>query len=269
MLEIKNTQKDYEHVAKINMLVYGAGGVGKSTFGSTFPKPILFDFENGAKYFKQRGIDIDVIQMKKWFDAEDKAKLASIVDPYETIIIDPIGEAMEILKNDDSLAGKKFRQADGSLTIAGWGELKDRMRTLIKYFRNTGKHVLIIAHVDEKQDEESLVKRPMMLTKLSNELINMVDIVGYFDVMKTDDGEEKRVIRVNPESNRYIAKDRTGALDLLVKPDFDYIYNMIKEKQTEEEPKNEKKKEAPKEEEKEQQELPSEEVVTKNPFDNA
>ena len=39
----------------ILMCVYGEGGVGKTTFCSTAPNPIMADCENGAKYFGLRG----------------------------------------------------------------------------------------------------------------------------------------------------------------------------------------------------------------------
>ena len=42
-INIENTMKDYEDVAKLVMLVYGVGGIGKTTFASTFPNALLID----------------------------------------------------------------------------------------------------------------------------------------------------------------------------------------------------------------------------------
>lgn len=236
-MKIENTQKDYENVASINMLVYGVGGVGKSTFASTFPKPLMFDFENGAKYFKQRGIDLDVVRMNGWFKTEDKKQLAEMVKGYETLIFDPIGEAMEKLIKNPDISGTKYRQSDGSLSMNGWGKVKDEMRTMLKWARDTGKHIVIVAHDSDAPlagSEGAVKKVPLIATKLGAELVNMVDIVAYLDIIQQEGGVEKRVLRVNPADSGYIAKDRTETLGKYVKPDFNYIRDEIKKNQPKE-----------------------------------
>lgn len=203
----------------IIMLVYGNGGVGKTTFGSTAPKPLLVDCENGAKYFGLRGIKMDVAKIATWSDMEGLFDIAKSGE-YKTIIIDPIGELMEKLKRYMVMkADKKLVQSDGSPSMAGWGWLKDTMRSTIKILRDSGVNLLLVAHVSEDKDEEKLVKRPMIMTKISDEIVNMVDIVGYMQVVQVD-GEEKRIIMVDPSSDKYVAKDRTGQLGKIIPPNF-------------------------------------------------
>lgn len=206
----------------IIMLVYGNGGVGKTTFGSTAPKPLLVDCENGAKYFGLRGIKMDVARIGTWSDMEGLFDIAKSGE-YKTIIIDPIGELMEKLKRYMVMKGdKKLVQSDGSPSMAGWGWLKDTMRSTIKVLRDSGVNLLLVAHVSEDKDEEKLVKRPMIMTKISDEIVNMVDIVGYMQVIQVD-GEEKRIIMVDPSSDKYVAKDRTGQLGKIIPPNFSDI----------------------------------------------
>lgn len=206
----------------IVMLLYGAGGVGKTTFASTAPKPLLVDCENGAKYFGLRGIELDVAKVSGWSDMEGLFDIAKSGE-YQTIIIDPIGELMEKLKRFMIAKGdRKLVQSDGSPSMAGWGWLKDTMRNTIKILRDSGVNLLIVAHVDEKPDEDRLVKRPMIATKLSDELVNIVDIVGYMTTSNVND-EEKRIIIVDPTSDKYIAKDRTGQLGRIIPPNFNDI----------------------------------------------
>ena len=245
-MEIQNT-RDYPNVPNINILIYGRGGVGKSTFGATFPKPLFLDFENGVKYFKQRGIEVPVVQFQNFPTKEEQQKVIAYVEKaFETIIIDPIGEAMEkLMKDRELISGAKYRQQDGSLTMAGWGKVKDEMRTFIKALRDTGKNVVIIAHTTVVADGEVQKLRPLLATKLIDELIAMVDIVGYLDVIKMDKNDYKRIIRVNPADERYDAKDRTGALPDTLQPNYQWIYNYIIEKQAKEPAKEEPKEVTP------------------------
>lgn len=207
---------------KIMMICYGNGGVGKTTFASTAPKPLLVDCENGAKYFGLRGIKMDVARINDWTDMKGLFEVAQSGE-YETIIIDPVGELMEKLKRYMVMkADKKLVMLDGSPTMAGWGWLKETMRNTLKVLRDSGCHILINAHVSEQDDEGKILKRPMLMTKLSDEIINMVDIVGYMEVVNTEDGE-KRIIRVDSASDKYLAKDRTGQLGKIIPPNFEDI----------------------------------------------
>lgn len=213
---------DPQEKPKIIMIVYGNGGVGKTTFASTAPKALLVDCENGAKYFGLRGINIDVAKIQTWSDMQGLFEVAQSGE-YETIVIDPIGELMEKLKRFMVEKGdKKLVMMDGSPTMAGWGWLKDKMRSTLKILRDSGCNILIVAHVSEEKDEDKILKRPMLMTKLSDEMINMVDIVGYMEVVKIED-EDKRIIRVDSASDKYIAKDRTGQLGKIIPPNFSDI----------------------------------------------
>lgn len=213
---------------RVTMLIYGHGGVGKTTVGATAPNPVLLDFEGGSKYFGLRGIGIDVAVINTWADVREA--FVKIRDSkYESVIIDPIGEAMEKLYND--MIEKKLTklvQHDGQPTMAGWGYLKDNMRRFIKSFRDMDKHLILIAHVDEKADDEGAIKkRPMIRTKLAQELINLVDMVFYMEVVKDQNGEMKRILRCQPNSDKYEAKDRTGQLGELVEPNIGKIIDAI------------------------------------------
>jgi len=210
----------------IVLLIYGEGGVGKTSFTATAPKPLLADCEGGAKYFGLRGISVDVAHIEKWSDMKDFLDAVKD-DKYETIVIDPIGELMDKLKLSMISAGdSKLIQRDGSPTMAGWGWLKKTMRQYIKAIRDVGKHVIIVAHLDEKDDDGRIVKRPKVETKLSDEIVNMVDVVAYMTVIQ-DDGKEKRILRVDPTDDKYTAKDRTGQLGTIIPPDFNLIIKAI------------------------------------------
>lgn len=206
------------------MLVYGNGGCGKTTFSSTAPKPLLVDLENGSKYLGLRGIEMDVAKVEKWADMKEVLDIAK-GDEYQTIVIDPLDELMYKIRQAMIAANDaKLVQKDGNPTMAGWGWMKNIMRNYLKALRDSGKHVILIAHIEEKDDEGRLIKRPKVETKISQDIIDMVDVVGYMEIVS--DGEEsKRVIRVEEKNDRYEAKDRTGQLGKIIPPDFMAIIN--------------------------------------------
>ena len=213
----------------ILMVVYGEGGVGKTTFAATAPRPIIADCENGSKYFGLRGIESDVALIEKWDDMQEFMEIA-LTDKYDTVVIDPIGELMEkLIAYMRNKADSKFVQSDGNPTMAGWGWLKSTMRNFLKTMRDSGKHIVIVAHVQEKDDEGRMIKRPMIATRLSEELVNLVDIVGYMTTANDNEtGETKRLIIVDPASDKYVAKDRTGRLGRYIEPNFTKIVDGVR-----------------------------------------
>lgn len=218
-MKIYNTS-DPQVKPNIVMMVYGEGGVGKTTFTSTAPKPLLADCENGAKYFGLRGIKMNVAMIEKWLDVREFLDAAK---EYETVVIDPIGELMAKLKRFMIAQGdSKNVQKDGNPTMAGWGWLKKTLLDTLKVIRDSGKHVILIAHLEEKDDEGRMVKRPKIETKLADDLVNMVDIVAYMTTVQQD-GEPKRILIVDPGNDKYTAKDRTGMLGKIIEPDFSKI----------------------------------------------
>ena len=213
-MKIYNTS-DPQVKPSVVMMIYGEGGVGKSTFGATAPKPIIADCENGAKYFGLRGIKVNVAQIEKWGDIREFVDYVKIND-IQTIVIDPIGELMDKLKRHMIAMGDtKLVQKDGSPTMAGWGWMKKTMRDFIKVLRDIGKNVILVAHLEESKDEDRIIKRPKIETKIATDIVNMVDIVGYMTVVRDEDGI-KRIIIVDPGNDKYTAKDRTGHSERLL-----------------------------------------------------
>jgi hypothetical protein len=199
----------------IVMILYGRGGVGKTTFAATADKPLIIDFENGTKFLGERGLQCDVIRMAEWFTQEDKKQLKELLPKYKTIVLDPIGDAMEKLIASHGLDSRKYRASDGGLTMAGWGEAKRQMKELVKWLRDAGKNVILIAHVAEGKDGEQTTYRIQIQTKLSDELPAMVDIISYMGVQKKD-GKTSVCLYTPAQGGNFDSKDRTGRVPELV-----------------------------------------------------
>ena len=214
-MDIENTA-DITTENNIVMILYGRGGVGKTTFAATAPKPLIIDFENGTKYLGERGLKCDVIRMAEWFTPQDKVQLKNLLPKYDTIVLDPIGEAMEKLIASHGLDNKKFRQNDGSLSMAGWGEAKRQMKELVKWLRDAGKNVILVAHVAEGKDGEQVTYKIQIQTKLSDELPTMVDIISYMGIRKDGEGKRQCCLYTPAQGGNFDSKDRTGRIPELV-----------------------------------------------------
>jgi hypothetical protein len=197
------------------MIVYGKGGVGKTTFAASAPKTLILDFENGTKYLGERGLRADVARFSAWLNAKDKDDLLKVLPNYQTIVIDPLGEAMEKLIDCSDIKGKQYRTGDGGLTMAGWGEVKKQMRNFIKFLRDTGKNVIIVSHVAEIKTEQGLEHRIQVATKLSDEIPNMVEIISYMGLQKKED-ELVRVLYTPAQGGSFDSKDRSGRVPMTV-----------------------------------------------------
>lgn len=180
------------------LTIYGEGGVGKSTLAATAPKPVFIDAEEGTKAFGARGIDVPVALVNNWGDVIDAWKHIIESKEYETVIIDPIDVFLFLLIEDV--------KDGGSMNIGKWGLVKERMRKFIYAVKSSGKHIVFIAHEDEKEDEGRLMRRPKLAANLSDELVNMSDVLGHLRVGEGD----KRVLLVQP-TEKWKAKDRYDA----------------------------------------------------------
>lgn len=197
------------------MTVYGPGGVGKTTLAATAPKPIFIDAESGTKALGARGIDVPIINVSSWRDVGEAFTLIKNSAEYQTIVIDPVDRFLDLLIDEV--------RNGGDMNLKKFGEVKDRMKRFIWAVKESGKHVLFVAHEAKAKDDDQQLRSPMLHVNLSDELVNLCDIVGHLRV----DNEGKRSLRVQPEP-KYVAKDRFGALTSLIQaPNIESIIKDI------------------------------------------
>lgn len=205
MIAIKRTSETGK--PSLVLTIYGQGGVGKSTLAATAPAPIFIDAEEGVKAFRARGIDVPVISVKTWDDVRQAWELIADKPEYQTVVIDPMDEFLNMLIEQVS--------GGGSMSLPKWGEAKNVMRKFIRAVKNSGKHVVFVAHETEKVDGDVLIREPKLAANLSGELVDLCDVVGHLRIDKSG----ARVLRVQPEE-KYRAKDRYDAFkNVIEKPD--------------------------------------------------
>jgi len=219
-IKLTTTQKSSN---KVRALVYGDGGVGKTVLCATAPNPIIISAEAGLLSLADK--DISVIEVKSIQDVQDAYKfLTESADAkgFETVCLDSITEIAEVLLSQLKADCKDPRQA--------YGELAEKMTHLIRSFRDIPNyHTYFSAKMTRVEDEHTGIAtfRPSMPGRsLLNSIPFYYDEVMALKIGETEEGKSYRYLQTNP-TLQYTAKDRSGKLDEMEKPDLTAIFKKI------------------------------------------
>ena len=169
-----------KRVETLNVVLYGKPGTGKTTLALTASKPLLLDFDNGAHRAAGRvgksGVDVE-----SWADIEEMT--AEDVAPFDTIIIDTVGTALDSIAADILARDPKMGVGGYSLSLQGYGMLKGRFRDWLSRMRRMGKHVVMLAHtVEEQRKDGDNVERIEAAGSSKQEVYRVAELYGDIDV---------------------------------------------------------------------------------------
>jgi hypothetical protein len=187
-------------VERVNALIYGPPGHGKTSLAFTAHEPLLLDFDNGSHRSAFRR---DTVIVKDWTDVAS----LSIEDlkPYSTIVIDTVGRALDMLTLRLQEDNPKLRTKNGGLTLQGYGELKGAFTSWIRKVQLMGLDVVLVAHDREEKRGDEVVLRADIQGGSYAEIFKLADAVGYLHLV---DGN-KRVLEFNP-SDYHTGKNPAG-----------------------------------------------------------
>lgn len=207
----------------IKCLIYGKSGAGKTKLAATAPAPIILSAESGV--LSLREFQIPMIQIKTVGDLTEVHQWAlnsTEAKQFSTIFIDSISEIGEVVLANAKAQVKDPRQA--------YGELIEKMMATIKAFRDLpGKNVVMAAKQEPAKDEMTGIIQygpSMPGAKLGPQLPYLFDEVFRLGVGKTTQGEEYRFLQTGADL-QYDAKDRSGALAPVERPDLTFVFNKI------------------------------------------
>lgn len=204
------------------VLVYGQAGAGKTTLIKTLPDPIILSAEGGLLSIRDADLpyieisDLDTLrEAYAWLTSADEAKA------YQSVALDSISEIAEVVLNAEKKTTKDPRQA--------YGAMQEQMADIIRALRDLpGKHVYMSAKLEKTQDEMGrvLYSPSMPGNKTAQALPYFFDEVLALRVEKDGEGVTQRALMCDSDG-LWLAKDRSGKLDMWESPDLGAIIAKI------------------------------------------
>lgn len=159
-------------VERLNTVIYGPPGLGKSSLAFTSDTPLLLDFDQGSHRAANRK---DTVRIADWSDVAGITR--DDLDPFKTVIVDTAGRALDILTADIIRVNPKHGRG-GALTLQGYGELKSRFTSFLKLLNSFGKDVVLIAHMDEQRNGDDIIERLDVQGGSKGEIYKAADAMG-------------------------------------------------------------------------------------------
>lgn len=195
-------------VKQITVSLYGPPGLGKTSTGFTAEAPLLFDFDRGAYRSQFRK---DTVQIEDWKDADTMT--VEDLAPYKTVIVDTAGRALDSLSAHLIAKNPKFKGFGGQLTLQGFGALKAGFIGWLRLLHSAGKDVILIAHMDEQKDGDTLMERLDITGGSKAEIYKVADAMGRIKLVGG-----KRVLNFNPTDTSF--GKNPGQMPPIEIPDF-------------------------------------------------
>ena len=204
-------------------MTYGQAGVGKTSLCATTGEPtIIISAESGL--LSLRHADITVIEVSSLADVHEAYAhvMSDAGKDFRWVCLDSISEIAEVVLNYEKKATKDPRQA--------YGALAEQMQDLLRAFRDLpGKNVYMSAKMSSVKDDMTgamLYGPSMPGAKLGQGIPYLFDEVFVLRSEKADDGQIYRTLQTGSDF-QYVAKDRSGALDLYEEPNLAKIAEKI------------------------------------------
>ncbi len=216
------TTNQAARVNGIKVCVYGLAGVGKTRLCMTLPgEKIIISAEGGLLSLRDEEIPVAEIKTMADVDAAYNYLTSSEGSKFESIAFDSISEIAETVLAAEKKTAKDPRQAYGALT--------DEMNAFIRRFRDLpGRNVYMSAKAERVPGDNAVGHQPSLPGSRIGQGLGY-----YFDelfVMRAEphpDGGEYIALQTQ-RTPLYDAKDRSGSLDYLERPDLTYIADKIK-----------------------------------------
>lgn len=230
-----DVQKPDEVSPYLNLLPYGAPGVGKTVLSGTaadHPKtsPVIYlDIEGGTMSIRSKAVDVVRVRSIAELVKIHEQLLTENDGYYKTCVIDSLTE-LQKLDMVDIMKELTSRRPDLDPDVPSqreWGKSIEHMRRIVRGFRDLPMNTIFTALVIvDKDNNGNVTFTPSLPGKLKMEISGFVDVVGYMTAA-VEDGVPIRRIQF-AQTQKVIAKDRTAALgDVVDNPTIPMLWDLM------------------------------------------
>lgn len=228
----------------VSMVTYGRSGTGKTTFASTWPKPMLvLDIKDDGTDSIKDVDGVDVLTINNWDDFEKIFWFLKSGDhEYKSIHVDTVTQLQDKCKDHVTKGARMVTQNQ-------WGEISGLMGTWLMNYRDLtedGIHVHFTAQdrlteSDTDDDEDDLIDPvvgPRLSPSVASKLNAAVKVIGNTYISEVIDKKDNKItkkdsfrMRLGPHAY-YITKIRKPKKAKMPSsiddPTFDKIIDIMK-----------------------------------------
>lgn len=216
--------QDTDYTVRMNWLVFGQSGIGKSVLAGTAPESLMLMTDpEGAQSAKVRGSTADELKVESWEDwleYVDWLDFGKGYQEYRWVTLDSIDEleehAWNAIMNKSGAArsvGGAFRSRSRNDYPLVWSAIGDQIDRLVRLPTNvliTAKTMRVDVETDEGED--TTLALPLVgSTKrgdLAMKLCGKMTLVGYYRGIRNEETGKKLRRLWTEDSERWVAKDR-------------------------------------------------------------
>lgn len=215
-----NSTKDFTQKG-VKVLVYGNAGAGKTYLCSTLPKVLIVSAESGLLTLRNHNLPYitvkssqDLADVYRYITESDEAK------QFESIALDSVSEIAEVCLSEYKESEKDGRQA--------YMKMQEDVVKILRSFRDIEKNVYFSAKMERTEDADgNLYYAPSFPGKnLTTNVSYFFDEVFALLTRKNEEGKIERSLLTQTD-NKYIAKDRSGVLDMYEEADLGKVIAKI------------------------------------------
>lgn len=208
------------------IVLYGPGGVGKSTFGSKLSNALIIDTEKSTEFLSGvMAVDVQnsfktFVEVIKELQAEWKTN-GKIT--YDYIIVDSLdGLVNDIIYKEVCRRHNKNDISDFEWG-AGYAQAKSMLIDYMNFFEKVAKCTIYMCHYKKVDSEEGEVPYSLQSLNFSagikTAIVHKVDVVGLFI---SEDGERK--INFTGSDNMQGKSRAHHVTDKIIPADWDQIF---------------------------------------------